>query len=106
MTNDEFWAILHAPIAEHPIFFRAYYDETGLVKSYTMEDIPGNYIEVTSETFHLAPPARVVNGKLVVINPTSLVTKLYPGDQGTPCDPGDVCIVVDKSHPHTKWLLK
>ena len=46
-----------------------------------------------------------VDGKLIVIPTTSTIKKLQPSKHGTPCDPRDVCIVVDSDKPHIKWSL-
>ena len=107
ITSAEFWAILHAPVEVKPIFYRLYYNDDGTLVCYSMENLPHNYIEVDAETYHLSPSnIRIVNEKIVVINPASYVKKLAPGATGTPCDPRDICVVVDESHPHTKWSLK
>jgi len=90
-----------------PISYRIYYDDTGRPTSYTTDDRPGNYIEVDNATFtqpHL--PIRIVDGKIVKIPPPVQVAKLIPVDQGVPCDPDNVCIVVDSAQPHKKWSLK
>jgi hypothetical protein len=104
MTEQEFWKILLDAPEVQPVFYRAYYNEQGWVKTYTMEDLPGNYIEVDQPTYVLSPYARVINGKLHPIKPASLVSKLTPGESGTSCDVRDICIVVDHE-PNTKWSL-
>ena len=106
MTTEEFWAILHAPVETKPIFYRLYYNDDGSPISYSMEDMPHNYIELTLEEYHLGSPnVRVVEGKLVIINPSSTVKKLVPGAIGIACDPRDICIVVDELRSHTKWSI-
>ena len=106
MTPEEFWAILHAPVEVKPIFYRLYYNDDGIPICYSMEDLPGNYIEIDAETYHRTPAnVRIVNSKLKEIKLTGLVKKLVPGDHGTACDPRDICVVTD-SQPHTKWSLK
>jgi hypothetical protein len=104
MTPDEFWAILHSMPEPKPVFYRLYYNKDGTPIIYTMEDLPGNYIEVDCETYTLASfNVQVVDNKLVHIKTVSTVTKLQPGDTGTPCSPGDICIVVSEAEPHVKW---
>lgn len=105
MTPEEFWKILHDVPEPKPIFYRAYYNDQGWVETYTMEDLPGNYIEVDQPTYVISPYARVVNGKLQVVKPASTVTKLVPGDTGVSCHVHDVCVVVDHE-PNTKWSLR
>ena len=106
MNEQEFWAAL-APLPAPPEpAYRLYYNELGCPLFYSMEDLPGNYIEIDRETYQNTPPhIRVVNGKLIILE-TSVVHKLKPGDSGVPCDPRDICVVVDATQPHTKWSLK
>ena len=106
MNEQEFWAAL-APLPEPtPISYRLYYDEQGLPLFYSMEDKPGNYIELDQETYNRSPAhVRVVNGQLVYLK-TNVVFKLHPGDVGIPCHPTDVTIVVPEDREHIKWSLK
>lgn len=104
MTPDEFWSILHNMPVPVPVFYRLYYNNDGTPICYSMEDLPGKYIELDLETYRLSPTnVKVVDNKLVLIKPTSTVTKLQPNGYGTACHPDDVCIVVDNLQPHTKW---
>ena len=106
MNAEEFWAILHAPVEVKPIFYRLYYNDDGTPVCYSMEDLPGNYIEIDAETYHRTPAnVRIVNGKLKEIKLAGLVKKLVPGDCGTACYPRDICIVTD-SQSNTKWSIK
>ena len=106
MNEQEFWAAL-APLPAPPDpVYRLYYNELGDPLFYSMENVPGNYINIDHETYQTAPPhIRVIDGKLVILK-TSVVHKLKPGETGVTCDPQDVCVVVDESHPHIKWSLK
>ena len=100
----EFWCALAALSDPVPVFYRLYYNNDGTLICYSMEDLPGNYIDVDQETYVRSPGnIKVVAGKLIEISPASMVTKLHPGPVGTPCCPGDVCIVVAESAPHIKW---
>jgi hypothetical protein len=104
LTEQNFWQILHDVPESRPIFYRLYHDDSGAPIIYSMEDMPGNYIEVDQETYVLAPfNVRVVNGKIIHIKPVVTVKKLQPGTTGTACDPNDVCIVVNQDQSHTKW---
>ncbi len=70
MTPDEFWATLQAMPEPHPVFYRLYYTDLGEPVCYTMEDIPGKYIEVDQSTYALADyNVRVVNSQLIKIVP-------------------------------------
>ena len=102
MTEQEFWDILHDVPEAKPIFFRLYYDELGAPVTYTMEDLPGNYIEIDAETFALAPiNVRVRNGRLVEIA-TMRSQKLVPGTTGARCHLQDVAVIVT-TDPNTLW---
>jgi len=105
MTEQEFWQILQTMLEPKPIFYRLYYNNDGTPIIYSMEELPGNYIEVDQQTYVLAPfNVRVVNGRLTYIKPVVSVKKLQPTEvSGTACDPSDVCIVVDSTQPHVKW---
>ena len=86
-----------------PVFFRLYYDEQGLPVTYSMEDLPGMYIEIdqaiyAKNSYHV----RVINGKLIHIDYTNVYSKLQPSDSGTPCHPQDVAVVVS-TDSNTKW---
>jgi hypothetical protein len=105
MTSEEFWNTLHATPESKTISFRLYYDELGAPIIYSMEELPGNYIQVDQLTYAVANfNVKVVDGTLHHVAPTITVKRLQPNsNSGTPCDPRDVCIVVDMDQPHTKW---
>lgn len=106
MTLEEFWAAL-APVEFKPVFYRLYYNADGTPICYTMEDLPGNYIELDQAMYSRSPVnVRVVDGKLKEIQPASLVKKLVPSNEGVPCHPSDICIVVNASQPNIKWSIK
>ena len=103
ITESEFWAALAAMPAPQPVFFRLYHDDQGHVLFYSMEDLPGTYIDIDAETFALQPTnVRVRDGRLVEIARTTSI-KLTPGDTGTPCHPDNVCVVVSEQQPNIKW---
>jgi hypothetical protein len=107
LTEQDFWAILQATPEPKPIFYRLYYNNDGTPIIYSMEVLPGNYIDVDQPTYVLAPfNVRVVDGKITYIKPVITVKKLQPNESnGTACDPSDVCIVVNADQPHTKWTI-
>lgn len=107
MTPNEFWTILHAvPEQVNPVY-RLYYDEEGDPLFYSMEDRPGNYIDIDQETFNRASSrVRVKNGRLVSTAVHRTSRKLVPSTQGVACDTRDVCVVVNPEQTHTKWTIK
>jgi hypothetical protein len=88
-----------------PATYRLYHDEQGRPLIYTMEALPGAYIEVDQATYIRASYHVVIRDKkLLVLEPKTQVSKLVPDPQvGTPCDLRDVCVVVDSNRPHQKW---
>jgi hypothetical protein len=107
ITPEEFWAILHSVPEPRPVFYRLYYSDNGAPIIYTMEDLPGNYIEVDQSTYVLTPfNVKVIDSKLVYIKPVITVKKLQPNESdGTACDPRDVCVVVGTDQAHIKWTM-
>ena len=105
MNPEEFWAILHAMPEPQPVSWRLYHNETGEPITYSMEDLPGTYIDVDAETYARAPfNVRVQAGQL--IESKSSVRRLVPSDTGTPCYPDNVAIVVPDTEPHQRWSMK
>jgi hypothetical protein len=106
-TTDNFWAgfFQEPEIKPLKIFYRLYYDDHGNPLFYSMEDLPGNYIDIDAETYAESPSrVRVINGQLIK-NVLPASAKLIPSTQGTPCDPRDVCVVISESQTHVKWSL-
>ena len=105
MNPEEFWAILHAMPEPKPVSWRLYHNETGEPITYSMEDLPGTYIDVDAETYARAPfNVRVRAGQLIELK--SAVSKLMPALTGTPCHLNNVAIVVDETEPHQRWSMK
>lgn len=101
ITPEEFWGILHAMPEPKLASYRLYYDSKGKPVCYTMEDLPGEYIEIDAECYQRQPlNVRVQQGRLVIL-PTG--HKLKPSDVGTPCDPRDICVVVTTDQNHVCW---
>jgi len=107
LTEEEFWSILGGIPDPKPVFYRLYYNDDGSPIIYSMEELPGNYIEVDPPTYALAPfKVKVINGKLTYIKPVITVKKLQPNNlTGTTCDPRDVCVVVGTDQTHIKWTM-
>jgi hypothetical protein len=107
MTEQEFWDILKNMPQPKPVFWRLYYDaETGNPICYSMEDQPGNYVDVDPDTFARSPfNLRVINGQIKYFS-TQQTQKLTPSEQGTPCHPNDVAVVVKQNQLHQCWRKK
>ena len=105
LTEQEFWGALAAMPEPQPIFYRLYYNDDGTLICYSMEDLPGNYIDIDQETYSRSPGnIKVVAGKLIEIILANTVTQMQPNlDNGLPCDPRDICVVVSVVDPHIKW---
>ena len=50
MTEAEFWAAL-APQEIVAVTYRLYYDDLGYPLFYSMEDLPGKYIDIDQTTY-------------------------------------------------------
>jgi len=98
-TTDNFWQIWTSFTWPEPtpVFYRCYYLDDGTVDFYTMEDLPGNYIEIDQSAYiRAAKPARVVNGQIEIVRPKISVQKLVRTEsQGTQCHHQDVSVVGD-----------
>ena len=107
-TEENFWKAWAEPIpVPYPIFFRLYYNDAGAPLYYSMEDLPGNYIEINAEEFaRSSHKVRVIDNKLVHIVPKTISNKLVPSEIGTPCLTQDITIIVDNTYPNIKWSLK
>ena len=106
LTEKDFWSILQDIPEPSPVFYRLYYKDDGTPIIYSMEDLPGNYIEVDQQTYVVATfNVQVVNKQLIFKQPVTTVNKLQPTNFGTACDPRDICIVVSAEQPNCKWTI-
>jgi hypothetical protein len=89
------------------VTYRLYYHDDGSPKCYTMDDLPGKYIEVDRETYiNHTWNVRVEDGKLRIVPVTKTVNKLGPSlEDGIACHPGDICVVIDLNQHHIKWSM-
>jgi hypothetical protein len=96
MTPDEFFGALENIAQPKPVFYRLYHEgERPLF--YSMEDLPGTYIEITAEQYTRNDSnVRIRNGKLVPVT-WQTAEKLTPSDSGTMCHNQDVAIVVKEN---------
>lgn len=107
-TTKNFWEVFAnlEPWQPPQVFWRLYYNDSGIPLFYTQEDKPGNYIDITPEQYQRASMrVRVRNGKLIELN-TNPTKKKIPADTGTPCYPTDVSIVVSVDRPHQCWRIE
>jgi len=88
-----------------PVEYRLYYNEDGSPLTYTMEQLPGNYILVSQEVYISWPlHVRVRDGELVWLPQEPVVDRICPDQPtGTPCHPNNVCLVVDTTQPNRLW---
>ena len=100
MTSDEFYSILaNMPLPE-PVFWRLYYDDAGSPITYSMEDLPGNYIDIDPETYILGSNnVRVVNRVLKHFT-IKTTEKLEPYKTGTQCHTQDISVMVQQNGTH------
>jgi hypothetical protein len=110
-TTENFWEVWNNYVwpEPKPASYRLYYKEDGSPDFYTMEDLPGTWIEVPQQIYILSPGnVRVSNGVLKFLPTTECFQKLRPSTEGTGtrCDPRDICMVVDNDCPGTHWKLE
>ena len=80
-----------------PVFYRLYHDDQGCPLFYSMQDLPGTYIDITPEQYASSKmTVRVRDGELVPIT-WQTAQKLTPSDSGTLCHSQDVAVIVDQN---------
>ena len=95
MTEQEFFDALRAMPWPEPVFYRLYHDAEGRLLFYSMEDLPGTWIEIDQELYLRSPHrVRVIDGRVHELEWRQSV-KLRPSQNGTPCHAKDVTIVYD-----------
>ena len=108
-TTENFWQVWNSFVwpETQPAQYRLYYHADGSPDVYTMEDLPGAWIEVSHQIYIASPwNVRVIDGELKIIPMVKTYHKLRPGDHGVACDPRDVCVIVSESSPKTCWSLQ
>lgn len=111
MNNQDIISLLasmsNATKVRKPVEYRAYYDLSGKVLSYTCDDLPGNYIIITREQYAEAKPDAIVdNGKIMHQN-ASILNVMVKKAVGRPCSKYDVNIVIeDPQDTVSLWAVK
>jgi len=105
MNLEELVDILTNTPKPQPVFYRLYHDDHGNALFYSMQDVPGKYIEIDRDTYAKnSMRVRVVNGELQEVA-WRTVTKLVPSTSGTACHKTNVAVVVD-TDTNIKWSMK
>jgi hypothetical protein len=95
MTEQEFYDALRAMPKPAPVFYRLYHDIDGRLMFYSMENLPGTWVDIDQELYMRSPHrVRVIAGQVHELEWRQSV-KLRPSQIGTPCDAQDVTIVHD-----------
>lgn len=95
MTEQEFFDALRAIPNPKSVSYRLYHDCDGRLLFYSMEDVPGTWVEIDQVLYSRSPNrVRVIAGRVHELEWRQSV-KLRPGQTGTPCHPQDVTIVYD-----------
>ncbi len=106
-TTQNFWTVLQQFQWPEPrlVTYRLYHDDQGQPLFYSMDELPGTYIEVDQPTYVRASYQVLVrDSKLILLEPRILVSKLVKhDDNGMPCDHRDVCVIVAPDQPNQKW---
>jgi hypothetical protein len=94
MTPEEFFGAVANMPEPQQLFYRLYHNEHGAPLFYSMEQVPGTYIDIDQVAFAAgAMNVRVINHKLQEYNAV-ISTKLVPSSNGTQCHEHDVAVVV------------
>ena len=97
MTEQELAQLFATAPQAEPVFYRLYHDEQGIPLFYSMEHVPGTYIEISQEDYNRGlSNVRVRNSKLVELT-WQTSQKIVPSTHGTQCHPNDVAIVVNNN---------
>jgi hypothetical protein len=104
MTEQEFINILRNMPDPVPVSYRLYHDDQGRLLFYSMEDVPGVWVEIDQAFYARSPHrVRVIDGQVHELEWRQSV-KLRPGQTGTPCHPEDVTIVHDSPRAQ-HWVI-
>jgi hypothetical protein len=104
---EEFWKNYVWPEEIVP-FWRLYYNkQTGEPIVYTMEDIPGDYIEITQDQYNLnSSNVFVKDSKIYYINLDVHVNKLIPSNAGEYSTHQHHVELLSSTEQAKQWTLK
>ena len=104
MTEQEFFDALRAMPLPQPVMYRLYHDDAGHLLFYSMENLPGRWVEIDQKFYARSPHrVRVIDGRIHELEWRQSV-KLRPSQNGTPCHPEDVTIVYENSDAR-RWAI-
>lgn len=76
--------------------FRLYYDENGELLFYTCEKPEGKYIIIDTQTYaECRSDIKIIDGKIVKKNNSSILRKLVPAEKGLGIYSGIKCASID-----------
>lgn len=88
------------------IFYRLYYDkDSGRPLFYSMEDLPGTWIEIDRATFAAGDTKIKVRNNQIIPDRLGSVNKLVPAEFGVCCYKHDITIVSSQCETQ-HWNLK
>jgi hypothetical protein len=93
MTENEFRDIWYNTPEPTTVTYRLYHDQQGRLLFYSMEDCPGQWVEIDQEFFARSPSrVRVIQGQVHELEWRRSL-KIQPCQAGRPCHPKDVSII-------------
>lgn len=89
-----------------PTTYKLYHNDDGEPITYSVEDLSGNYIDITADEFLSADMNVVVKDKKIHKIVFTRLSKLKPNNNtGTACHPNDITVIVNNDQPHKLWCL-
>lgn len=104
--DEEQTFVFVAPEIEKPEL-RLYYDDNGKVVCYSCEKLDGNYIIIDTQTYaECRHDIRIVDGKIIKLNESSYIARLYPTEDNTGmvCEKEDISIVTQSEGQYWKLV--
>jgi hypothetical protein len=104
MTEQEFFNALRAMPLPEPVIYRLYHDDAGHLLFYSMEDLPGLWVEIDQAFYARSPHrVRVIDGRVHELEWRQSM-KIRPGQTGISCHPEDVTIIYDDPNAQ-RWAM-